>query len=74
MRRLFEVSSATWPIEDVLVEQVSLPHVDERLVDSQLYEPIPFRTAVEDGCTHVLVLRSRPDGGGDAPSPCRIVL
>lgn len=32
-------------------------------MDSQLYEQIPFQTAVDDGCTHVLVLRSRPDGG-----------
>ncbi|CAM9935186.1 unnamed protein product, partial [Hapterophycus canaliculatus] len=33
------------------------------LVDSQLYEQIPFQSALDDGCTHVLVLRSRPDGG-----------
>lgn len=46
----------------VAAAQVSLPNVDERLVDSQLYEPIPFKTAVDDGCTHVLVIRSRPDG------------
>ncbi|CAN0316995.1 unnamed protein product [Scytosiphon promiscuus] len=39
------------------------PNVKERLVDSQLYEQIPFQTALDDGCTHVLVLRSRPDGG-----------
>ncbi|CAM9224214.1 unnamed protein product, partial [Heterosigma akashiwo] len=32
------------------------------LVDSQLFEPIPYRSAAADGCTHVLVLRSRPDG------------
>lgn len=37
--------------------------MDEQLVDSQLYEQIPFQTALDDGCTHVLVLRSRPDGG-----------
>lgn len=47
----------------IRVPQVSLPNVDDRLVDSQLYEPIPFKTALDDGCTHVLVLRSRPDGG-----------
>lgn len=37
--------------------------MDEQLVDSQLYEQIPYQTALDDGCTHVLVLRSRPDGG-----------
>ncbi|CAN0267278.1 unnamed protein product, partial [Scytosiphon promiscuus] len=42
---------------------VTPPNVKERLVDSQLYEQIPFQTALDDGCTHVLVLRSRPDGG-----------
>lgn len=43
--------------------KVTLPHVNERLVDSQLYQPIPFQAALDDGCTHVLVIRSRPDGG-----------
>ncbi len=43
---------------------VTLPSLgeDDPLVDSMLYEPIPYRSAVEAGCTHVLVLRSRPDG------------
>ncbi|CAN0473547.1 unnamed protein product, partial [Scytosiphon promiscuus] len=41
---------------------VTPPHVKERLVDNQLYEQIPFQTALDDGCNHVLVLRSRPDG------------
>jgi predicted acylesterase/phospholipase RssA len=41
---------------------VHLPSMEgEPLVDSQLYEPMPFRSALESGCTHVLVLRSRPD-------------
>jgi hypothetical protein len=30
--------------------------------DAFCYEPIPYRSAVEDGATHVLALRSRPDG------------
>jgi len=33
----------------------------EPLVDALLYEPIPYRQAVEDGATHVLVLRTRPE-------------
>jgi predicted patatin/cPLA2 family phospholipase len=32
----------------------------ERLVDGGLLEPIPYRTALREGATHVLVLRSRP--------------
>ncbi len=34
----------------------------EPMVDALLYEPIPYRSAIEQGCTHVLVLRSYPDG------------
>lgn len=32
----------------------------ERMADGSLVEPIPFRSALEEGATHVLVLRSRP--------------
>jgi predicted patatin/cPLA2 family phospholipase len=32
----------------------------EPMVDGGLIAPIPFRTAIEEGATHVLVLRSRP--------------
>ena len=35
-----------------------------RLVDAAVFEAVPFRTAIADGCTHVLVLSSRP-----RPSP-----
>ncbi len=31
-------------------------------LDALLYEPIPYRSAVRDGCSHVLVLLTRPDG------------
>jgi len=34
----------------------------EPLVDALVYEPIPYRSAVKEGATHVLVLRTRPDG------------
>ena len=34
----------------------------ERFLDALLFEPVPFRSAVRDGCTHVLVLLTRPDG------------
>eukprot|EP00638_Chattonella_subsalsa_P001984 CAMPEP_0117763150 /NCGR_PEP_ID=MMETSP0947-20121206/18440_1 /TAXON_ID=44440 /ORGANISM="Chattonella subsalsa, Strain CCMP2191" /LENGTH=494 /DNA_ID=CAMNT_0005584749 /DNA_START=196 /DNA_END=1680 /DNA_ORIENTATION=- len=43
---------------------LSIPTVcdGQPLVDSQLFEPIPYRSAISDGCTHLVVLRSRPDG------------
>lgn len=34
----------------------------EPMVDALVYEPIPYRSAIEYGATHVLVLRSFPDG------------
>lgn len=34
----------------------------EPLADSLLYEPLPYRAAVSEGATHVICLRSRPDG------------
>ncbi len=34
----------------------------ERFLDALLFEPIPYASAVRDGCTHVLVLLTRPDG------------
>lgn len=43
--------------------KASPPKVDELLVGSELFEQISFQTAVNDGCTRVLVLLSRPDGG-----------
>ncbi|CAD7704268.1 unnamed protein product, partial [Ostreobium quekettii] len=32
----------------------------ERLVDAAVFEPIPYRAAIKDGCTHVLALCSKP--------------
>lgn len=34
----------------------------EPLVDALVFEPIPYRSAVRDNCTHILVLRTTPDG------------
>jgi predicted patatin/cPLA2 family phospholipase len=34
----------------------------ERMVDGGVLEPIPYETALREGATHVLVLRSRPAG------------
>lgn len=29
--------------------------------DAMIFEPVPFRSALADGCTHVLVLRTKPE-------------
>jgi hypothetical protein len=34
----------------------------EPLADALVFEPLPYRTALEEGATDVVVLRSRPDG------------
>lgn len=34
----------------------------ERFIDASFFESIPYQFAVEDGCTHVLALRTRPFG------------
>ena len=36
--------------------------MQEPLADAMLFEPIPYRAALAEGATHVLVLRTRPDG------------
>lgn len=37
--------------------------------DAFCFEPIPYRSAVQDGATHVLVLKSRPDGSPIGTKP-----
>jgi len=34
----------------------------EPLADSLVFEPLPYRAAISEGATHVICLRSRPDG------------
>ena len=36
-------------------------YVTEGLADALLFEAVPYRSAISEGATHVLVLRSRPD-------------
>lgn len=39
------------------------PEIDgARFLDAVVFEPVPFLAAVNDGCSHVLVLLTRPDG------------
>ena len=33
----------------------------EPLTDAQMYEPVPYRSAFVDNCTHVVALRTKPD-------------
>ncbi|CAM9738603.1 unnamed protein product [Ectocarpus fasciculatus] len=43
----------------------------ELLVDAMVFEPLPYRSAIEDGCTDVVVLCTRPEGSqvlGKKPS------
>jgi len=35
----------------------------EPLADALVYAPIPYEVAVKEGATHMIVLRSKPDGG-----------
>lgn len=37
-------------------------NITTRSFDAFAYEPIPYRSAVEEGATHCLVLKTRPDG------------
>lgn len=42
-------------------------HRGHSLVDAAVFEPVPFRSAVADGCTHVLVLCTRPAPAHKSP-------
>jgi hypothetical protein len=42
------------------------PPTKKRFVDGAVFEPIPVKSAVRDGCTHVLALCSRPADKGPA--------
>jgi len=34
----------------------------EPLADALIFEPLPYKTAIDEGATHVVMLRSKPDG------------
>lgn len=38
------------------------PDQYEAMADALLYQPMPYHSATENGATHVVVLRTRPDG------------
>ena len=41
-------------------------HRGERLVDAAVFEAVPWRAAIADGCTHVVVLCTRPASRWDS--------
>ena len=59
---LLECLRASMLLPGIAGPPVTLPGVDEPLNDAQLFEPIPFKSAVAGGASHVLVVRTRPDG------------
>jgi len=51
----------TWWREYVNRKDSTLVKGSEPLSDAQMFEPIPYRSALRENCTHILVLRTRPD-------------
>jgi hypothetical protein len=52
-----------WPEYEPGRRTSKFQHVEgsEPLVDALLYEPVPYRSALQENCTHVIVLRTRGD-------------
>ncbi len=63
------VPAATGPPLPLLRHKDLEGNLTSRCFDAFCYEPIPYRSAVEEGATHVLVLKTRPEGNpiGTAP-------
>jgi hypothetical protein len=40
--------------------------------DALIFEPMPYRSAAADGCTHVITLRTRPDGSQVRRASCPV--
>lgn len=57
---LFLALRATATIPILAGPPVSLNQ--DHFLDAAVFESIPFPTAINDGCSHVLALRTRPDG------------
>lgn len=52
----------TWWREYSSRRDSQLVYGSEPLSDALIFEPVPYRSALKDNCTHVLVLRTRADG------------
>lgn len=56
------VPTATGPPIPLLRNKDAKTNMTSWCFDAFCYEPIPYRSAVEEGATHVLVLKTRPEG------------
>ena len=63
------VPAATGPPLPLLRNKDIGTNLTTRCFDAFCYEPIPYRSAVEEGATHVLVLKSRPEGNPIGTTP-----
>lgn len=63
------VPTATGPPLPLLRNKDAETNMTSWCFDAFCYEPIPYRSAVDEGATHVLVLKTRPEGNpiGTAP-------
>jgi len=57
-----KVPAATGPPVSLIRNMDMAANKRSECFDAFCYEPIPYRSAVEEGATHVLVLRTRPEG------------
>lgn len=57
-----KVPAATGPPVSLIRNCDSAENITTTAFDAFCYEPIPYRSAVDEGATHVLALRTRPDG------------
>jgi len=63
------VPAATGPPLSLIRNRDAQLNITTRCFDAFCYEPIPYRSAVEEGATHVLVLKTRPDGSKIGTKP-----
>ena len=56
------VPAATGPPLALLQNKDANLNITTTCFDTFCYEPIPYRSAVEEGASHVLALKTRPDG------------
>ena len=63
------VPAATGPPLPLIRNKDAHLNITTRCFDAFCYEPIPYRSAVEEGASHVLVLKTRPDGSRIGTKP-----
>lgn len=63
------VPTATGPPVPMIRNKDAKENITSLCFDAFCYEPIPYRSAVKEGATHVLVLKTRPDGDPIATKP-----